>query len=439
MEIKVSPTSKRLSLWHNFSWSVTGSSVYAGCQWGILVLLAKLTTSEMVGQFSLGLAITAPIIIFSQLHLRAVQATDAKYEYEFGHYIALRLMTTMLALILIACVVIWGGYSHFTALIILVLGIFKAFESMSDVLYGFIQKHERMDYIARSLVLHGISSIIVVGCVVLFTHNVLAGVVALATTRGLVLFTYDLYNVKVMLNDNLNDPTSTWGKCFNIKPTFRVRKLKALIQLTLPLAFVMTMISLKTNIPRLFIDDYCGARELGIYTALAYLVVVGNTIVSSIGQSCVPRMAKYYATGELNKYNSLLFRIVSLGAIIGCGGMLVAFFFGPSLLAAIYRPEYGQYPDLLVILFSAGALSYINSLLGYGLTATRNFKIFLLPYIIITAMAFTLSVLVIPSYGLKGAAWADLFLNLINLVMFIILLHKNTWRERAKSTAKDIV
>src|SRR5262245_17210531 len=50
-----------LSLRRNFSWSFAGNAVYAGCQWGMLMVMAKLGSPEVVGQFALGLAVTGPI------------------------------------------------------------------------------------------------------------------------------------------------------------------------------------------------------------------------------------------------------------------------------------------------------------------------------------------------------------------------------------------
>ena len=87
----------RLSLRKNFSWTLAGNIIYAACQWGMLIILAKLGSAEMVGQFALGLAITAPIIMFADLNLRHVQATDAQEEYHFRDYLGLRLITTSLA------------------------------------------------------------------------------------------------------------------------------------------------------------------------------------------------------------------------------------------------------------------------------------------------------------------------------------------------------
>ena len=49
---------ERLSLRTNFSWMIVGNVVYAGCQWGMLSMMAKLGTPTMVGQFVLALAIS---------------------------------------------------------------------------------------------------------------------------------------------------------------------------------------------------------------------------------------------------------------------------------------------------------------------------------------------------------------------------------------------
>src|SRR3984957_8650959 len=92
------------SLWLNFSWTIVGNVVYAGAQWGILVLLARLGNPEAVGQFSLGLAITAPIMLFASLQLRAIQATDARLQFQFRDYAGLRILMTIVAACLILAI-----------------------------------------------------------------------------------------------------------------------------------------------------------------------------------------------------------------------------------------------------------------------------------------------------------------------------------------------
>ncbi|MCS7287466.1 MAG: hypothetical protein RMK30_10780, partial [Anaerolineae bacterium] len=67
-------TTRPLSLKANFAWTFAGNVVYALSQWGMMVSIAKFGSPEMVGRFALGLAITAPVILFTGLALRPVQA-----------------------------------------------------------------------------------------------------------------------------------------------------------------------------------------------------------------------------------------------------------------------------------------------------------------------------------------------------------------------------
>jgi hypothetical protein len=41
------------SLGRNFAWTFSGNALYGVCQWAVLSLIAKLSTSEMLGQYAL--------------------------------------------------------------------------------------------------------------------------------------------------------------------------------------------------------------------------------------------------------------------------------------------------------------------------------------------------------------------------------------------------
>jgi len=140
-----------------------GNAFYSLCQWGIIALLAKLGSTKMVGQFTLGLAITAPIIMFTNLQLRTVQATDANDEYTFYEYFTLRLILTLLGLLLITGITLISNYHSETILVILLVGFCKAVESISDIFYGLFQKHERMDRIGKSKIMRGFISLPMLG------------------------------------------------------------------------------------------------------------------------------------------------------------------------------------------------------------------------------------------------------------------------------------
>lgn len=429
----VSQQQKPLTLRRNFSWTFVGNVVYAACQWGMLVVLAKLGSPEMVGQFTLGLAVTAPVILFTSLQLRAVQATDAKQQYVFGDYLGLRLLATGLAVIIIVAITFIAGYRWETSLVILVVGLAKAIESISDVFYGLIQQHERMDRIAISMMIKGPLSLLFLGLGVYLTGSVLWGAVGLACAWAIVLIGYDIGSGALMLKNLPLTPQSEVDTepvlvKAKIQPRWHLKTLRKLVWLSLPLGFVMMLISLNTNIPRYFIEDYLGERELGIFAATTYLMVATGLVVNALGQSASPRLAKYYASGNTHAFRTLLLKLVGIGVLIGIAGILVATITGREILYFMYRPEYAEHADLLVWVMVATAISDIASFLGYGMSAARYFRIQMPLFVLVTATSAISCFWLIPIYGLQGAAIALIIAAIVQvgttLTVIFHALHK---------------
>jgi O-antigen/teichoic acid export membrane protein len=423
---------KPLTLRRNFSWSFIGNVVYAACQWGMLVVLSKIGSPEIVGQFTLGLAITAPVLIFTNLQLREIQATDAKQQYVFSDYLGLRLLSTGLALLVIVAITLKAGYSVETSLVILLVGLAKAFESISDVFYGLFQQYERMDRIAVSMMIKGPLSLLLLGIGVYLTGSVVGGTVGLAVAWALVLFGYDLRSGAWMLNQSLlmlesKEPRERKLRV-TLQPRWHLRTLGKLVWLSLPLGFVMMLGSLNVNIPRYFIERYLGERELGIFAAIAYLMVAGNMVVYALGSSAISRLAKYYSTGNSAAFRTLLLKLVGIAAVLGGGAILVALVAGRELLTLVYKPEYAQHTDLLVWLMVTAAIGYMSSFLGDGLVAARYLRIQIPLFVLVTATSAIGSYWLIPIDGLRGAAIALLFAAIIQVVLrvgvIVYALHK---------------
>lgn len=418
---------KPLTLRRNFSWTFTGNLVYAASQWGMLVVLAKFGSPEMVGQFTLGLAVTAPVIMLTNLQLRGIQATDAKGDYVFSDYLGLRLIGTGLALLIIAGITLKAGYRWETSLVILAIALAKAFESISDVFYGLIQQHERMDRIAISMMIKGPLSLLLLSIGVYLTKTVLWGSIGLAVAWAIVLLSYDIRSGALILK------TSPWGTGQQkssstsqnpLHPHWHLKTLGQLTWLTLPLGLVMMLISLNSNIPRYFIESYLGERELGIFAALAYLMVAGNIVISALGLSASPRLAKYYAAGNSTAFRTLAIKLVGMGAAIGVVAVLVALVAGRELLTIVYRPEYAQHKDLFVLVMVAAAIGYVASFLGYGMTAARYFLIQIPLFTAVTGTSAIASLWLIPSLGLQGAALALILAAIVQTVFSLgVIFH----------------
>lgn len=439
---------KPLTLRRNFSWTFTGHLVYAASQWGMLVLLAKLGSPEMVGQFTLGLAVTAPVIMFTNLQLRQIQATDAKGEYVFSDYLGLRLIATALGFLIIAGITLKAGYRWETSLVILAIALAKAFESISDVFYGLIQQHERMDRIAIALMIKGPLSLLLLGIGVSLTGSVVGGSLGLAVAWGLVLFGWDLPNGRLILKNSSQgreredllvadaEPANSQNPLY---PRWEGKTLGKLVWLALPLGVVMMLISLNTNIPRYFLERYLGERELGIFSAISYLMVAGNMVVSALAQSASPRLAKYYAAGNSTAFRTLMLKLVGVGLMLGAGGVFVAVVAGRPILTLLYKPEYADRADLFAWLMVVAGIGYVSSFLGYGITAARYFQVQIPLFALVTGASGLACLWLIPTMGVQGAVIALIVGAIVQAVFSFAVIAYALYRlDRYQGTKSNI-
>jgi len=406
-----------LSLRANFSWTLIGNIVYTGCQWGILVVLAKLGSPETVGQFVLGLAVVSPVMMFANLQLRALLATDARGDFQFRDYVSLRLATTALALIVIAVVSL--AYRIELLLVILGIGIAKAVESLSDILFGLLQQRERMDLIGRSMMLKGVCSTGVVAVLFYATRSVACAAAGVAAVWACILAFYDLRCARRLSNAR-NSPPAVPGPR---RATRDLRKLRSLCVLGLPLGLVMLLISLNTNVPRYFLQYHFGEWELGIFAALSYIMTAGWQVSNALGQSASPRLAKHHAEGNRAAFGRLLATHVKVSLVLGAAGVLAAVFAGREILALLYRPDYAEYQGAFVILMLGGALSYLASAFGYAATASRRIRFQPLAILVVLALTAVSCWVWVPRGGLWGSACAVLVGSVASLVCNVGLLY----------------
>jgi O-antigen/teichoic acid export membrane protein len=416
--------SEPLSLRANFSWTFIGSAVYGGSQWGILIVLAKLTTPEAVGRFALGLAVCAPVIMFTGLDLGSVQATDARREYSFADYLSLRLVMTMLALAIIAIIGLVSGYGRETAIVVLLVGLSKAVEAISDIYYGLFQQRERMDRMAISRMIKGPLSLLALGSMVYFTHSIAWGVVGLVAAWTALLLFYDIPNGHAIQRNSVPDQGDSTPAEARFHLSRHLPTLWELAWLAAPLGIVMTLISLNTNIPRYAIERYLGERDLGIFAAMAYLIVAGQMVVGALGLSTSPRLAQHYADKNEKAFRGLLLKLTLIGVIIGLAGIAVALLGGKALLTLLYKPEYADHSDVFVWIMIAGGIGYTSEFLGYVMTAVRLLKVRAILSIVVVTSTAVASWILIPSFGLVGGAMTLVVSAIVRLLgSSAIILH----------------
>jgi len=400
------PATPGLSLRLNFAWILAGNVVYAICQWGAIVALAKLGSTFIVGQFSLGLAISTPVLMLTNLQLRAVQATDSRRLYPFGEYLRLRTGLTLVGLAVIAGIACFGGYERQTAAVILVVALAKGIETLSDIHYGLFQLNDRLDQSGKSMMLRGLLAVAALSTGLYLTRNVLWGCWGLALVWLAALLLFDVRH----------------GRHFDVgHPRFaesaKPRRRWELMRTALPLGIATTMAALNLNMPRYFIHARLGERQLGIYSALAYTTVAMILVSDSLGHCAIPRLSRLYTGGRLPEFRSLLLRLLAAGSLLGISGLVAVQLVGRRLLTLMYGGEYAAHFQIFLVLILAAAIYCVACMFTIVITSARCFRIQVPLYTLIAGSNAIACAHWVPNNGLAGGATAMLVAATVHLVL----------------------
>jgi O-antigen/teichoic acid export membrane protein len=404
-----------LGLRRNFSWALVGNVVYQATQWLALVVLTKLLSVTEVGLFAFALAICTPITLFSALNLRAVQVTDAQGRHHFGDFLAVQLVMSALAIVVIA----YLGYRtthRELAFLIFIVGAGQSVVVIREVFMAYCQKLERMDKVATSKVILGLSSLAALTAATWTTGSLVAGVTAMQITKLAVLVLWDLNMVGRLVRVYTGITALSY-----LRPRFNLSTMRGLVWLAFPLAITSVLINLMGNVPRYLIENFLGAEPLGYFAAVAALVAGGTLVVQAAGLSALPRLSVYYSE-KSRRYSTLLVQLVGVGLVLGLTGIAVAMLFAVPLLTILFTPEYAAYAPLFVWTMVYGTAAYVTSFLNFGLVATRRFL--LQPPILSAALAATVlsGLVLVPTYGLEGAVWSMMVGKLVQFVGTVIAI-----------------
>ena len=222
-------------------WTLCGNVAYAGCQYGIISVIAKLADVTTVGHYALALAIATPIFTMSGLQLRVLLATDSSGEFAFAEFLRLRTVATGAALAVLALVALLVALPAVETGAILAVGAYKALESLSDLYYGAMQRRHRMDWIAWSLMLRAGSGLLAFTAVLYFTRSLVWAVCASMAPCALALIGFERPRAHAALAGFSGCSQLHW------------KRVAGLARMAAPLGIAIVLLSYAGTIPRYFI------------------------------------------------------------------------------------------------------------------------------------------------------------------------------------------
>lgn len=389
-----------LKITRSLTWVFAGNTATAAAQWGIVVILTRFSGPDVLGAYVLGLSIASVAFALTNLELRTLFVTDQTRLTPFATYLKLR-ATTGLATLLILVFLAWvlpemRGQQMRVAIV--AVALVKGLDGISDIIYAQLQSRETMTSIGQSQLAKALLSLCFLGIALAFLQNQMWTIGALVVPSAFVLLFHDLPTLRT--SSSSTSPELNWRTT--------LKQVGSLVQTGIPFAIVTTMVMLHAALPRFVVASSMGKAEAGIMGALTYAAIAPNLLMVALGQSSVTTLVQSLEDNDRKEFQAGVFRLLAVAIALGFVTLLSGFFLGERILHLLYGPQFLDHEKELLVFLGASAVGYVNTALGYGLSSSRVFAAQIPMMASVCLICLAASLILVPRWGLIGAAAAQL-------------------------------
>jgi O-antigen/teichoic acid export membrane protein len=173
----------------------------------------------------------------------------------------------------------------------------------------------------------------------------------------------------------------------------------------------------------LMIASFLGLKETGVYTTVIYLISAIQIPFRSLIRVCSPIVSLYWKERNYSKMNALYKDVSSISLIIGLYFFAIIWLNINELFSFLSNDfQEGKYVFLFIMI--GRLFDMYSGLNGIILSTSKKFKFDLILTIFLLAGVFFLNLLLIPLYGISGAAISTALVYILyNIVRLVAVYH----------------
>jgi len=370
---------------------------------GSIAVLTRYLGPSDYGRYGLALSVMQLFGVFADAGLTTIVVRESARHPErtaelVGNALTLRMLLSLAVIALAGLGSFVLPYEPKVQLAIVIAGVPLLFGGLTSTATAVLQTELRMARAAIAEVVGRVASFAAVIAVVLldlgFYAAVGAGGVGAAVT---LLVTWRL--TRPLAPIAFRAATGTW---------------RSLIGASLPVGLALALNEIYVRADTIIISAYRDFDEVGAY-ALAYRILevtslAGTAFLTSVFP-LMSRQAGADVAGLRRTLQTAWDAFLMLGTPLAICGAVVA----PQVVDLAAGADFADAADPLRILLFAGALAFVNGVLGFGLIATdRQRRALWLNVVGLTANV-GLNLVVVPAHGIVGAATVTVFTEIIVL------------------------
>lgn len=232
---------------------------------------------------------------------------------------------------------------------------------------------------------------------------------------------YTLYGSIVLITFLLFLVLYKFLKKHNIDLSIKGKYKGKILAYSYPMFLTSSMMFLMGYVDSFMISYYLDEYQVGIYSACIKLSFAITFILASINGFIAPKISQAYADNDYTKIRNIYIQSIQIVAFFTIPIFALLFIF-PEFFLGLFGDEFKSATSTLLIVNMGYLISALCGSVGYILNMTGNQKIFMKIILISLIMNVLLNIILIPLYGLDGAATATLVsLGLWNIVSLSIL------------------
>lgn len=400
-----------------YTFSFLGNLFSSASQWVVLMLLSKMYGTVQMGQYALALAWILPLYAFFSLQIRNIHVADQTNVYGFNVFFGIRLIS----IAAFFCTTLLIGFIFYRNIFIVFLlgGLFKSFEMTSDMIHAEFHKRKLIITYSKMLIFRSVLAIVFN---LLFFRLIPSYQWALVSLPAAYLCSM-LIDIKLITNLKVS-----------LKPDLKNPAAKKFAATGILTGLSLLLVYLLPGIPRFILEKFRDSFDVGIISGYLSLVIFSRIFVQAIVQNSLPVLAGYYDSLNINAFLSVLKKEALLVTILGAL-QFVLVPFSNILFPIIFNADFASRQGLLAVIFAGSLFGFLAFVLNNGINAMKLFRVQLPVYASLTVLSIVSGYLLIPLFGLYGAAYTFVIVNICACILLFIPFMSNINRSVKKARA----
>ena len=376
------------------------------------VYVARYLGPENFGLFSysvsfVGLFAAIATLGLDSIVIRELVKDEKKRDELLGTSFALKIIGSFLVIGIIFIAVRFTNNDNFTNFLIYIIAIGTLFQSFNVINFHFqskvLSKYTVYAQIFTSITCAAIKLLLIYFRMSLVYFVIVSLIQSVILALGLIV-------MYIKQKSNL----------FNWIINFSLAK--RLLQDSWPLILSGIAISIAMRIDQVMLKEYMGNIHVGYYAVGVRLAEILIFIPMAIGQSFFPKIIKLDFIKE-KKFLLLLFRIFFLLALIAIGVNLLSKY----IILFLFGEIYSLSTVVLNILIWTIPFTYFGIITNKLLLSLNLQKLIFYKQLSLTIINICLNIILIPKYGITGAALSTLTADIIINIFYECLFRETRW------------